>query len=61
MPDKVTISDKATAIQALLTQFEAVEQEQLDIGEKMGSLLVAQIRCAEKCRVLRRAMEALVK
>lgn len=58
---QIDISDKAIALQALHEQFVAVEQEQLRIGEEMGALLVMQIRCAEKCRVLREAMEKLLK
>jgi hypothetical protein len=57
----IDISDKAQAILALSDELKELEKLQLEIGEKMSILIFEQMRLSEKCRIINRSMEALVK
>lgn len=57
----IDISDKAKAVLALSSELKELEVLQLSIGEKMSVLLFEQMRLAEKCRIINRSMEALLK
>lgn len=57
----IDISDKAKAVQALSSELKELEVLQLSVGEKMSVLLFEQMRLAEKCRIINRSMEALLK
>lgn len=57
----IDISDKAKAVLALSSELKELEVLQLSVGEKMSVLLFEQMRLAEKCRIINRSMEALLK
>lgn len=57
----INISDKAKAILALSEELKELEKLQLKVGEKMAALVFDQMRLSEKCRIINRSMEALLK
>lgn len=57
----INVSDKAKAILALSEELKDLEKLQLDVGEQMAKLVFDQMRLAEKCRIINRSMEALLK
>ena len=57
----IDISDKAKAVLALSEELKDLEKLQLDVGEQMAKLVFDQMRLAEKCRIINRSMEALLK
>lgn len=57
----INISDKAKAVLALSEELKDLEKLQLEVGEQMAKLVFDQMRLAEKCRIINRSMEALLK
>lgn len=57
----INISDKGHVIKALHDELNGLEQLQLKVGEQMSVLLFEQMRLAEKCRIINRSMETLLK
>lgn len=57
----ISISDKAKAVLALSDELKDLEKLQLEVGEQMAKLIFDQMRLAEKCRIINRSMEALIK
>ena len=57
----INISDKAKAVLALSEELKDLEKLQLEVGEQMAKLVFDQMRLAEKCRLINRSMESLLK
>lgn len=58
---KIDNSDRVEKIAALVAELKEVETLQLKVGEDMAALIFDQMRLSEKCRILNRNMEALLK
>ena len=57
----INVSDKAKAILALSEELKDLEKLQLEVGEQMAKLVFDQMRLADRCRIINRSMEALLK
>lgn len=57
----INISIKAEAVKALSDELQDLEKLQLEVGEKMAILVYEQMRLAEKCRAINKAMESMLK
>lgn len=57
----INISDKGMAVKALSDELKDLEALQLQVGEQMAKLVFDQMRLSEKCRIINRSMEALLK
>ena len=53
---RVEISDRARAVAALQREFELLEKDQLEVGERMAVLIAKQLVLSEKCRLIKQAM-----
>ena len=56
----VTLSDRVQAATALLKELDNIETLQLECGEQIASLLLKQIRLAEKSSALKEAISRFV-
>lgn len=56
----VTLSDRVKAATALIKEVDNIETLQLECGEQIASLLLKQVRLAEKSKALKEALSNFV-
>ena len=59
--EKVTISDKASAVLALAEELKSIEKMQLKIAAEMSALVAKQIELSKMARTMHDSMEKLLK